>query len=331
MRSLRSGVVLDRWWSPAPVGLRGAGARDAAALEVARAVVRASGERLPSPVHLPLDRPAPVAAALGRLAADGRRPLLDATAGAAVRVARAALDAGTPLAGATVRTGGEPLSPGKVEVLRAAGLRPACHYQAHEIGRIGVACGDGIADDDVHVASGRIAVVPGAPVGEAARLLLTGITSTSQRVLLNADIGDAAVLVRRACGCPLGAAGLDVHLHAIRPVAKLTADGTNILHVELVELVEQTLPARFGGGPGDYQLVETEEGGLPRVHVVVSPRLGVVSDEEVVRTVLEAVGAGPRWRRTTAGVWGDGATVKVVRAEPTPTPSGKLPAFRRVT
>ncbi len=327
-RALRSGLPLYSWWSPTAVGLR-VSPRDRLALGLARAIARGHGDSIPRPRYAPLDDPLPVLADLARLAAAGRRPVLDATAGAAARLCRVAAERGVGLHGATIRTGGEPLSDAKAELMREVGARPICYYQAHEIGRIGVACHDPAAPDDVHVALGRVALVEGEPATPGARLLLTGLSRDSQRILLNADIGDAAVLVRRACGCPLGAAGLDLHAHSIRAVVKVTADGTNILHDELLELVERTLPERFGGGPSDYQIVETEEEGITRVLVVMSPRIGEVVEREVIETVLRAVGDGPRWREMTASVWADGSTLRLVRREPIPAQSGKLQVFHR--
>jgi len=320
---------LHSWWSPTPVGFRES-PRDRLALSVARGVARAHRAPIPAPHYAPLSDPSAVLDTLAGLAAAGRRPVLDATAGAAARLCGLAAARGVSLQGVTIRTGGEPLSDGKVTVMRATGAVPACHYQASEIGRIGVACSDPVATDDVHIASGRVLVIE-RPVEEGpARLLLTCLSPTSQRLLLNADIGDTAVLERRSCGCPLGALGLDLHAHTIRAVAKITSGGVSILHAELLELVERTLPTRFGGSPSDYQLVETEEQGIPRVDVYVSPRVGPVAEREVVETVLAAVAEGPTWRAMVAGWWEDGETVRIVRHEPIPTRAGKLHAFRRL-
>ena len=175
-------------------------------------------------------------------------------------------------------------------------------------------------------------MIPGEHPGESdPRVLVSSISTTTKRVLLNVDIGDTAVLVRRTCGCPAGRAGLRLHAHTIRAAAKVTTDGTSILHGDLLELVERVLPSRFGGGPTDYQFVEGENDGVPRVSVVVSPRVGPVDEAEVVRTVLAHVGRGPSWRGMTAGVWRDGGTVVVERREPHATHSGKLHAFHRQT
>ena len=327
-RSLRTGLRLERWWSPTPVALRRRAPRDAVALRAAWSIAHAHGAPIPWPRHLPLDRAGAVAEAAATLVAAGTPPVVDGTAGAVVRVCRAAAELGLDLAGVVARTGGEPLTVQKQAAAAAVGVRASCHYASHEVGRIGFGCADPLAVDDVHVASGRLAVIAGERRdGGDARLLLTSISPTTPRLLLNTDIGDTGVLERRACGCPAGALGLDLHVHTIRAAAKVTTDGTNILHAELLDLVERVLPARFGGGPDDYQLVEAEEEGVPRLRVVVSRRVGAVDEAEVVRTVLGVVGEGPAWRGMTAGVWRDGRTVRVVRREPYTTHVGKVHAF----
>jgi hypothetical protein len=75
-------------------------------------------------------------------------------------------------------------------------------------------------------------------------------------VLLNLSLGDHARLERRACGCPLERLGWDTHLETIRSFEKLTAAGMNFLDVDVIRVLEEILPARFGGGPTDYQLQE---------------------------------------------------------------------------
>lgn len=327
LRSLHTGLRLVHWWSPIPVGVLRRAPADSVALRVAWGIARAHGAAIPWPRHVPLDRADLVADAAARLVAARTPPVLDGTAGAVVRACNAAAERGLDLTGVVSRTGGEPLTLEKRAAIEAVGATASCHYASHEAGRIGFACADPSATDDVHLAEGRVALVEGERDGAGRRLLLTSISPTTPRLLLNADIGDTGVVERRRCGCPAGAVGLDVHVHTIRAAAKVTTDGTSILHAELLDLVERVLPGRFGGGPADYQLVEAEERGVPRLRVVVSPRVGPVDDAEVVRTVLGVVGEGPAWRGMTAGVWRDGSTLQVVRREPFATHAGKVHAF----
>jgi hypothetical protein len=52
--------------------------------------------------------------------------------------------------------------------------------------------------------------------------------------------------------------GWTTHLRDIRSQEKLTAGGMTFLDTDLIRVLEEVLPARFGGAPTDYQLVEEE-------------------------------------------------------------------------
>ncbi len=61
----------------------------------------------------------------------------------------------------------------------------------------------------------------------------------------------------------------------------------NFLGPDLLALLEEVLPARFGGAPTDYQLAEREDEALPWIEVVVAPRLGRVDEQELTTAVLD--------------------------------------------
>jgi hypothetical protein len=83
------------------------------------------------------------------------------------------------------------------------------------------------------------------------------------------------------------------HLSSIRSFEKLTAGGMTFLDADVVRVLEEVLPARFGGAPTDYQLVEDEsEDGQPRVLLLVHPSLGPVGPDEMARTFLATIGSG---------------------------------------
>ena len=71
----------------------------------------------------------------------------------------------------------------------------------------------------------------------------------------------------------------------------------------------------FGGGE--------EEGGLRRVSLVVSPRVGEVRQEEVAEAVLRAL-EGCLGGELMAGVWRDGGTLRVRRQEPYATAAAEI-------
>ena len=64
------------------------------------------------------------------------------------------------------------------------------------------------------------------------------------------------------------ALGYTTHIHTIRSWEKLTSEGMTFCGHDLIRLIEEVLPARFGGRPTDYQFVESgarraAQGGSP--------------------------------------------------------------------
>jgi hypothetical protein len=118
--------------------------------------------------------------------------------------------------------------------------------------------------------------------------------------------------------------GFEQHLSQIRSYDKLTSEGMTFMGSELITLIEDLLPEQFGGNPTDYQLVEEEEGGLPKISVIVSPRVGAIDDEAVIRAVLSRLGSYPGCKNMMTEVWKDGQTLRVVRREPFVTGAAKI-------
>jgi hypothetical protein len=144
--------------------------------------------------------------------------------------------------------------------------------------------------------------------------------------MINVESDDHAVLEHRSCGCPWDELGLSLHLRDIRSHEKLTTEGNHFLGSDLMALIDEVLPARFGGGPTDYQLVEEEVEGLPKVSVVVRPGVGEVAERDVVSAVIEFLRAKPA-NRLMADFWEQSGTVRLVRREPHVTAAGKTPAL----
>lgn len=91
----------------------------------------------------------------------------------------------------------------------------------------------------------------------------------------------------------------------------------------MVELLERTLPARLGGAPGDYQLVEHEGEDQTQLTLRVSPRVGIDSPEKIQQCFFDEVSklhGGALFRRT----WTHAGAVRVVIAEPQVTQSSKI-------
>jgi hypothetical protein len=148
--------------------------------------------------------------------------------------------------------------------------------------------------------------------------------------LLNASLGDQAVLSQRRCGCPFEALGWTTHLQTIRSSKQLTAGGMSVADAQVVRILEQVLPARFGGYPTDYQLIEDEtEQGKPVLRLLVHPRLGPLDDEAIGDVFLRAIGGGSGVERITELQWRQGGWLQVERRAPLTTDSGKILHLRR--
>lgn len=297
---------------------------------------RLLGADLASPEYCPPQDGEQVARWLADQRAAGTPAVLDTQAAYGVRACLAALEHGLDISGTLFRFGGEPLTEGKARVVARAGARAVCHYTMGETSRIGVACARPNARDDVHLLRDKLAILQrDRPVDGSGRtvgaLHYTALTPSARMLVINMESEDYAVLEDRACGCLLGELGLTLHAHEIRSYEKLTSEGVHFLGTDLIRLVDEVLPRRFGGEPTDYQLVEEEVGGLPKVSIVIRPRLGPVAEDQVVSAVVNFLKAD-RPNRLMGRVWEQGDTLRVVRREPSLTPQAKiLPLHRAVT
>lgn len=335
---VKSGGSVQRWFNP----YRPPRGREAVQYGLFTAFTLRAGRRyggeLRRAAYCPPASAHEVASWLADCRARGKPAVLDAQAGLAVRACTAALDGGLDISGTSLRVGGEPLTPAKAAVAEAAGAEIACHYSMTEIGRVGCGCADPQATDDVHFMSDKLAFLrrddPDEPgTGPVGALAYTTLLPTTSKIMINVESGDHAGVTTRSCGCPFGELGLGTHLHEIRSHEKLTTEGNHFLGSDLDALLEQVLPARFGGRPTDYQLAEEERSdGLPILTVVVSPRIGELEEREVIDAVLGFM-REPRHNRLMADFWAQSDSLRVARREPHFTSGGKIlsldPAARR--
>jgi hypothetical protein len=151
----------------------------------------------------------------------------------------------------------------------------------------------------------------------------TGLLTSAPKLLLNVESGDYGVIEERDCGCLWQQLGFTRHLHNVRSYEKLTSEGVMFMGSMLHQLLEEILPARFGGSPLDYQLVEEEENGLLRVSVLVSPRVGDLEERAVLDAVIDSLGFAD-WSRRQADLWRQNDTLRVIRRDPYATGAAKI-------
>jgi hypothetical protein len=323
-----------RWFSQS--GVRASSVKYAMFARATLFAARISGARIPVPEYTPASHAGRVAAWLAEQRATGFPAILVTPASAGVRTCRAALDGGLDIAGTLLVLGGEPYTEAKAGVVAETGSRGVCHYAMVEAGLIGLACQAGAAPDDVHLVTDKIATIQrDRPVGRTGSvvgaLFHTTLLPASPKLMLNVESGDYGVRVDRDCECGALPRGFRSHLHTIRSYEKLTSEGMNFLGSDLLTLVEEVLPARFGGRPTDYQFVERERDGLPIVSLVIADAVGELDPDRVVRAVLEYLKNQGLGETIMADVWAQSETLRIVRREPLITSAGKILPLQTLT
>jgi hypothetical protein len=316
------GSPVARWFTHVDPGAPGLSPRYRWSSRLLRWTSVVAGVPLPRPETAPLDDPLPVVRWLAEVVRSGRTPWVRTFPSSAVLACRAALDAGIDLTGAHFTVSGEPVSGPRLQAIRQSGAAVTPRYGTVETGSIGYGCLAPEASDDVHLFHDLHAIVQ--PEGDRG-LFLTSLYRATPIVMLNLSQGDQATLRHRSCGCPLESLGWTTHLHSIGSHEKLTAAGMTFHDTEVIRVLEEVLPAHFGGGPTDYQLVEEEtRTGEPSVRLIVHPAVGPLEPATVAERFLAAIGAGAGAERIMATVWRDAGLLRVERRTPFTAASGKI-------
>jgi len=214
--------------------------------------------------------------------------------------------------------------------MRTLGIRVIAGYGMVEVSNIGLGCPNGVDSGDVHLAMDTIALITRPhEIGETGITVpafqLTTLSDTAGKLLLNVEVDDCGIVERRSCGCVFEQVGLDVHIREIRSYTKLVGEGVTLVGNEMVRILEEFLPARFGGSPLDYQILEEEdENHLTRVFLIVSPRVSIPDEQAVVAALHEALDKSSASAGVASAVWRQAGSIRVRRAEPVWTARGKL-------
>ena len=326
---IRMGHFVEQWFSETKMTYGSVEWRYSLFTWYAHLAADFHGKRIPIPAYTPLEHAVHVAQWLAHNKAAGTPSVLDVVTSAGVRVARAALDNGLDIIGSVFRVGSEPFTEGRAAVCRQAGVTVFPHYAMSDAGMVALACTTPEEIDEVHLLKHRVAAIqkPHQVAGSdmtVGALHYTTLLPSSSRVLINMESGDYGVLRTSTCGCALCAVGMDTTLHTIRSYEKLTSAGVTFIGTDLYALLETVLPSQFGGGPSDYQLIEEEVDGLPRVSIVISPRVGAVDEQRVVDSIVRFLSARNAGHRMMAQVLKDGASLGVLRREPYVTSAFKI-------
>jgi len=330
LRSTCFGSVPLKWFTPITSG----DLRPALIYRLATYYIillgRLRGHPMPWPEPLRLDHAVVLARWISKMLASEGRCLLRAHVSMAVRVCIAAREAGLDLTGATLMGGGEPPTPAKVREIKRSGATWVPTYVSAETGPVGYGCARPADGNDVHFMKDQLALiqhprpVAGSDVVVDA-FYFTTLLPTAPKLMLNVANDDYGVIEHRSCGCPLEACGYTEHLRHIHSYSKLTGEGMTLVGSDMLRILQEVLPARFGGSPLDYQLIEEEdEQGFTRLALIVSPKVPIENEQQVTETVFEALRRGSPVADLARAQWSQAGTLRVKRMEPISTRRGKL-------
>lgn len=330
LQDSRFGQVTDKWFSTITSrDIRPAFKNRLATLYIV-VCGRLVGVALPWPEPVPLDEAAVIARWAAETLKAQRGCLIRTSVSRALRVCLAAREEGVGLAGATFIGGGEPPTPAKVRGITSTGARWAPSYYFIEAGLVGMGCASPVDGNDIHFFKDILALiqcprkVSGWDVTVGA-FYFTSLLPTAPKLLLNVESDDYGMIEKRSCECPLGAYGFTEHLREIRSFRKLTGEGVTLVGNEMVKIIEEILPERFGGSPLDYQLQEEEdENGFTKLNLLVSPKVRTADEGAIIEVFLEAMGQSSIAADLAKAIWSQARTIQVKRREPVWTARGKL-------
>lgn len=326
-RLARAGHMPARWFAPNTLSWNRQALQARALMAYTLVTARLAGRPIARPKHLQSADLTGVVDFLAKSSLQGQPAVVFCMPGQAVRICMAAERAGSAIDGTAFFGGGEPYTAGKAAVLARVGAVAMPSYGLTESGQLSFKCGSPSGPDDMHVMDDKVVILqrpvqlPSGPMVQG--LFHTSLLTCAPKLMLNMESGDYGVIEERDCGCAWQKLGFPTHLHSVRSYEKLTSQGVTFMGSMLYELLEEKLPARFGGSATDYQLVEEEEDGLPRVSLFVSPRIGPVDEAKVIEVILDSVGFSD-WSRRMADEWRHAGTLRIVRREPYATSSAKI-------
>jgi len=260
----------------------------------------------------------------------GQSSCIRAVVSNGVKIARAALEEGISLEHLTFEVGGEPLTQSKKRLFDEARARVALRYGPGGDSGTMYGCGNANFIDELHVPQSVVSLVNNPRIlddGDSPihPLMQTSLHPAAPRFLFNVEMGDYATLIERDCGCPLQKVGFTQHVHSVRSFEKMTGEGVNYSGSDLFELLEETIPSEFGGGPGDYQIVEEEDDrGQTRLTLVVHPEVKNVNEEKLLRRLQQGLAQESRNHRFISKIWQDAGTFRFRRAIPHTSARGKI-------
>jgi hypothetical protein len=325
-----AGEAATHWFSARAITGRDVPLRYRLAMHAALGVARAAGAQVSWPAYVPFEE----AGQLARWARDQVRRhgacTIHASVSRILRIAVAAKADGIDLTGTVLRGGGEPPTPAKVSQITSTGATFRSSYAFTEVGTVGSSCLHAEGPNDQHFMEDHLAMiqasrtVPGFAI-EVPAFCYTSLLASAPKLLLNVESDDYGTVDRRPCGCRWEELGFRQHIRDIRSFRKLTGEGVTLVGSDMERILDELLPARFGGSGLDYQFLEEEDDrGFTRLVLRVAPDVKLLDESEVVEFVLRALDGAGGGAAVAQSTWRQAGTLRLRREPPTMTGRGKM-------
>jgi hypothetical protein len=321
---------VTRWFSPVADSNFGPSLKNRVGSKYIAYMGRLWGAKLPAPEFIPLEEAWHVAQSIFSAINSRGQCYVHTQVSNVLRICQAAKERGMDMTGTKFAPDSEPFTAVKRMEIESSGASACPRYASTEAGLIGWGCFHPSAPDDVHFFKDSLALIQyerEVAYAEAVvdAFLFTSLLLSAPKILLNVELGDYGVVERRGCGCYWEELGFNAHICNIRSFDKLTSHGQNFMGPDLIRIIEEVLPAKFGGTSVDYQVVEDEdEESHTRTSIIVNPHVGELDEAELIKTILTELRKGPDHRRLMAEVWSWSNTLRVKRIRPYVTGTGKL-------
>jgi hypothetical protein len=320
-----------RWFTSQPIS--GAGSpplRYRLAVRATLRVARLAGGKVSWPTHLPFEQ----AVVLAQWAADQVQRsgacTIQASVSRILRIAIAAATHNIDLTGAVLRGGGEPPTPAKVAKIVSTGAIFRSSYAFSEVGPVGSSCVHATGPNDQHFMQDHLAMiqasrpVPGFSI-EVPAFCFTSLLTSAPKLLLNVESDDYGTVDTRPCDCEWETLGFPHHIRDIRSFRKLTGEGVTLVGSDIERILDDLLPAQFGGSALDYQFAEEEdERGFTRLILRVAPAIALGDEAKAVEFVLRSLERAGGAADIAQTMWRQAGTLRIRREAPIMTRRGKL-------
>lgn len=258
----------------------------------------------------------------------GFKPVVRCPPSAAAALAIEVCRQGRSLQGVSFLLGAEPVTEARRRTIESAGAKAVPTYGTTEAGWVGAQFPGDLITDEVRIFRDAYAVVRQSRGGSTERqpgpLLCTSLRPAGPKVLLNAELGDAAVVEPVTATDSAAQIGYDLRMHSIRSFRKVTAWGVTLALNDLYVVLEEDLPRLFKAKVGDFQLLEEQsDNGISGLRLLVNPTVQA-SEEQLQRVFLDRLSRVRLYYRAMGEMLAEVGTFKIERRQPVTTVSGKV-------